>query len=196
MKIRVIAMLTALAACTIPALAAETPRVAACDMSAAQKGGDEAPAQPFRTLRREIERLFDDFEGGWQSPLRRAGSDVEPIRGQITSGLMPVVDIADTANAYEVSAELPGLDEKNIQVSFSDGMLTIKGEKTEEKEEKKKDYSVSERRYGSFQRSFSIPGGVDAEKINATFKNGVLTVSLPKGAEVQNNVKKIEIKAH
>ena len=186
----IVAMVTALAACTIPALAAGTSTSGACDTSATQKGGDETLAWPFWTLRREIDHLFNDFEVGWRSPLRRAGSNVEPI----TSGVMPVVDVTDTANAYEVSAELPGIDEKNIQVSFSNGLLTIKGEKKEQKEEKNKDYSLSERRYGSFQRSFSVPEG--AEKINATFKNGVLTVSLPKSAEAQRNVRKIEVKTN
>jgi HSP20 family protein len=86
------------------------------------------------------------------------------------------------------------MDEKNIEVNFSDGTLTIKGEKKDEKEEKNKDYYLSERRYGSFQRSFSVPDGVDAEKIEAAFKNGILTVTLPKTPEAQKKEKKIEIK--
>jgi HSP20 family protein len=77
---------------------------------------------------------------------------------------------------------------------LSDGTLTIKGEKKDEKEERNKDYYLSERRYGSFQRSFSVPDGVDAEKIEAAFKNGVLTVTLPKTPEAQKKEKKIEIK--
>ena len=85
------------------------------------------------------------------------------------------------------------LDQNNIDVKFSDGTLTIKGEKRDEKEEKKKDYYLSERRYGSFQRSFGVPGSVDADKINASFKNGVLTVTLPKTAEAQESEKKITI---
>ena len=78
--------------------------------------------------------------------------------------------------------------------NLADDVLTIKGEKKEEKEEKKKDYYVSERRFGSFQRSFTVPAGVDTDKIEANFKNGVLTVSLPKSAQAQKNEKKIEIK--
>jgi HSP20 family protein len=104
------------------------------------------------------------------------------------------VDIAEKEKEYEVMAELPGMDENNIDVKFADGMLTIKGEKKEEKEEKKKDYYLSERRYGSFQRSFQVPDGVDAEKIEASFKNGVLTVKLPKTAEAVKQEKKIAIK--
>jgi hypothetical protein len=83
----------------------------------------------------------------------------------------------------------------NIDVKFSDGTLTIKGEKRDEKEEKKKDYYLSERRYGSFQRSFGVPDGVAADKIEATFKNGVLTVTLPKTEQAQKSETKIAIKA-
>jgi HSP20 family protein len=86
------------------------------------------------------------------------------------------------------------MDESNIDVKFADGLLTIKGEKSEEKEEKKKDYYLSERRYGSFQRSFPVPESVDTDKIEAKFANGVLTVRLPKSAEAQKNEKKIAIK--
>ena len=109
-------------------------------------------------------------------------------------GKAPAVDIAEKDKEYEITAELPGMDEKNIDVKFADGILTIKGEKTEEKEEKKKDYYLSERRFGSFQRSFQVPDGVDADKIDASFKNGVLTVILPKSAQAQKSEKKIAIK--
>jgi HSP20 family protein len=120
---------------------------------------------------------------------------VEPfLRGEVTWGKVPAVDVADTATSYEITAELPGLDERNVEVKLSDGTLTIRGEKKEEKEEKKRDYYLSERHYGSFQRSLSVPDGVDAEKIEATFKNGVLTVTLPKTVEAQKKEKKIEVK--
>jgi len=108
-------------------------------------------------------------------------------------GTVPAVDIAEKDKEYEITAELPGMDEKNIDVKFADGLLTIKGEKKEEKEEKKKDFYLSERRYGSFQRSFQVPVSVDADKIEAKFANGVLTVRLPKSPEAQKNEKKITI---
>ena len=101
------------------------------------------------------------------------------------------MDVAEHEKAYEITAELPGMDESNIDVKFSDGTLTIKGEKKDEREERQKDYHLSERRYGSFQRSFSVPDGVDADKIEAHFKNGVLTVTLPKKPEAQKSEKKI-----
>jgi HSP20 family protein len=91
----------------------------------------------------------------------------------------------------KITAELPGMEEKDIEVNVSDDVLTIKGEK---KEGKKKDHYVSERHYGSFQRSFHIPDGVDANKIEASFQNGLLTVTLPKTAEPPKQAKKIEVK--
>jgi HSP20 family protein len=151
---------------------------------------------PFDRLRGEIDRLFDDFAAGpWRSPFRRAMFDVEPFwRGEISWGKIPAVDVAETAKGYEITAELPGIDEKNIDVKYSDGTLTIKGEKKDEREEKKENYHLSERSYGSFQRSFRVPDGVDADKIEASFKNGVLTVALPKSPEAQKKEKRIEIK--
>ena len=105
------------------------------------------------------------------------------------------IERGESDKAYEITAELPGMDEKDIEVNVANGALTIKGEKKEEKEEKQKDYYVSERRYGSFERYFELPDGVDAGKIEAAFKNGVLRVTLPKTAEAQKPAKKIEVKA-
>jgi HSP20 family protein len=104
------------------------------------------------------------------------------------------MDVAETDKAYELTAELPGMSESDVEVVASNGVLTIKGEKKEEKEEKKKDYYISERRYGSFERRMQVPDEVDADKIAATFKKGVLTVTLPKKAEAQKPTKKIEVK--
>ncbi|MGD9502555.1 MAG: Hsp20/alpha crystallin family protein [Methyloceanibacter sp.] len=152
--------------------------------------------RPMTGLRREIDRLFEDF--GWgpgRWPSGRSLFDIEPFgRGELAFGKVPAVDVAEKEKEYEITAELPGLDESNVEVKFADGMLTIKGEKREEKEEKKKDYYLSERRFGSFQRSFQVPDGVDADKIAASFKNGVLTVVLPKSPEAQKREKTIAVK--
>ena len=107
----------------------------------------------------------------------------------------PAMDLVEKEKEYEISAELPGIDEKNVEIKVANHMLTIKGEKKEEKEEKQKDYYLSERRFGSFQRSFALPEGVDADKIEANFVKGVLTVKLPKTAEAQKAEKKITVKA-
>ena len=153
--------------------------------------------RPFESLRREMDRLFDSFDSGfWRSPFGRSVFDVEPFwRRESTWTAAPAVDVAESEKAYEITAELPGMDEKNIEVKLVNGNLTIKGEKQEEKEEKKKDYYLSERRFGSFERSFGVPHSVDPSKIEASFKKGVLTVTLPKKAEAQTPAKKIEVKA-
>ena len=151
--------------------------------------------QPFESLRREIDRMFDDFGGGlWRSPFR--GSFFEPFRrGEAALAALPAVDVTETDKFYEITADLPGIDEKNIDVKLANGVLTIKGEKQDEKEEKNKGYYVRERSFGAFERSFEVPDSVDTDKIEATFKKGVLTLTLPKSAEAQKAEKKIAVKA-
>ena len=153
--------------------------------------------RPFDALRHQVDRLFDEFDRDfWAAPFRRSTFDLEPFwRRQFIGATVPAVDIVEKDNAFEVKADLPGLDEKNVEVKLTDGMLTIKGEKQEEKEEKKKDFYLHERQYGAFERSFRVPETVDAEKIEAHFKKGVLTVTLPKKPEARKPEKKIEIKA-
>ena len=103
-----------------------------------------------------------------------------------------VAEIGISANTVgEISAELPGIDEKNVEVKVADDILTIKGEKQEEKEEKTKDYHLSERSFGSFQRAFQVPSGVDTDKIDAKFSKGILTVTLPKSTEAQKAPAKV-----
>ena len=166
-----------------------------------KKVEQRAPAlqawRPFESLRREVDRLFEDFDrGSWLSPLRRSVFDFEPLWGrELKSAAAPAVDIVEKDNAYEVTAELPGMDEKNIEVKLDNGGLTIKGEKREEKQEKRKGYHLQERRFGSFERYFAVPEGVDTDKIDASFKKGVLTVTLPKRPEAQKPAKKIDVKA-
>lgn len=152
--------------------------------------------RPIESLRHEIDRLFDDFDfSGRLPPFRRPLLDMESLwRRERTLPSAPAVDVAETEKAYEIAAELPGLDEKDIEVKLANGCLTIKGEKQEEKEEKKKDFYLHERRFGSFERVFRLPDGVDADRIEATFKKGVLAVTLPKTVEAQKSEKKIPVK--
>ncbi len=152
---------------------------------------------PFQSLRQEIDRVFEGFHRGLHVlPFGRTMFDIEPTwpRGMI-QGIALAVDIAEKDKEYQLTAELPGMDEHHVEVKLSNGVLTVKGEKTEEKEEREKDYHLTERRYGSFQRSFTLPDDVDTNKIAASFKNGVLTISLPKSAEALKSEKKIEVKA-
>jgi HSP20 family protein len=167
------------------------------------KSEEKAPAakpatgawEPFESLRRDIEHVFDTFGTGF---WRRSGHPSLAMDRawlpQMTFPVSPAVDVIEKDKAFEITAELPGLDEKDVDVSVANGVLTIKGEKNEEKEEKEKDYYLSERRYGLFQRSFPLPEGVDGDKIDAVFKKGLLTISLPKTPDAQNNKRKIDVK--
>jgi HSP20 family protein len=144
--------------------------------------------QPFERLRREMDRLFDDLSfGPWRTSFRRSLADFQRLSS-------PPVDIVEKDNAYEVTADVPGFDEKNIEVRLVNGSLCIKGERKFEKEEKKEDYYLNEREFGSFERRFELPEGVDPDKIEASLKKGVLTVMLPKKPEVQKPAKNIEVK--
>lgn len=153
--------------------------------------------QPLETLRREVDRLFEDFDRGYRrSPFRRSMFDIEPFWGRAESWVVePAIDIVEKDTTYEIAAELPGMDEKNIEVKIANGGLTIKGEKQEEKEEKKKGYYLHERSFGAFERYFAVPEGVDIEKVEANFKRGVLIVTLPKKPEAMRPEKKIEVKS-
>jgi HSP20 family protein len=152
---------------------------------------------PLDSLLFDLDRSFDPFRRRfWRSALGRTVQDLEPFwRAEAGWATRPAVDIVEKEKSYEIKAELPGMDASNIELKVSDGTLTIKGEKKEEREEKKENYYLSERRFGSFQRSFSVPAGVDADKIEAAFSNGVLTITLPKSAEAIQGEKKIAIKA-
>lgn len=140
---------------------------------------------PFENLHREIDRLFEDFGKGWPRLSFDGKSDVLDI----------ATDVTESDKDYRVTAEIPGMDEKDVEVTVASGMLTMKGEKKEEYEETKKDFYRSERSYGAFQRSFRLPEDVDQEKIEASLKKGVLTVVLPKTAEAQKKARKVEIKS-
>jgi HSP20 family protein len=140
---------------------------------------------PFATFRQEVDKLMDDFMGGF---------DLQPFSTR-ADVFAPKIDVVDTDKEIRVSAELPGMDDKDIEVSLTGDMLTIKGEKKEEKEEKGKDYYRSERSYGSFLRTISLPAEVETAKAEAAFKKGVLTISMPKTARAIGGAKKIGIKA-
>jgi HSP20 family protein len=147
-------------------------------------------------LRSEIDRVFENFDWNFlRSPARRAGSSLISLLPHDMGWGMPAIDLVENDQAYKFTAELPGMDEKNIEIGLSDSTLIISGEKKEEREEKKESYRLSERRYGSFERSLKVPHGVDTSKIAATFKNGILTVSLPKTTKARQPKKKIAVRA-
>jgi HSP20 family protein len=141
---------------------------------------------PLDSLRAEIGRVIDDVT---PSPFDRTFA-LFPTA--FTRG-MPAIDFTESDKAYEFTAELPGINARELDLTFASGILTVKGEKHESKEEKEKEYHLSERRYGSFQRSLQVPDSVDADKIGASFQNGVLKVVLPKTADAHRNDRKIAI---
>ena len=139
------------------------------------------------SLHGDMDRLFDHLTRDF---FETARFDFRPTLGYAN---VPRVDVTETDTEFQVSAELPGMDEKDLDVSLHDGTLTIKGEKKMEKEDKQKEFYRMERSYGSFQRSFLLPDVIDQDNIDASFKNGVLNVTLPKTPEAKKEVRKIDI---
>ncbi len=137
---------------------------------------------PFASLQQEIDRLFDDFGRNFPSLPHFGSTDA-----------VPRMNVSETDKAIEITAELPGLEEKDVEINFADDVLTIRGERKSEKEEKDKNYHVFERRYGAFARSVALPPGTDPNKVKAMIDKGVLKVTVEKPeAKV---AKKIEVKA-
>jgi HSP20 family protein len=134
----------------------------------------------FGSLQREIDRLFEDF-----TPAFAAGRGLTDVKAKM--------DLAETKDGLELTVELPGLEEKDVNVTVSDGVLTVSGEKKFESEKKDKNYHLVERSYGSFSRSISLPDGVKAEQVKATMSKGVLKVAIPTPAKAET--KKIEVTA-
>ncbi len=133
------------------------------------------------TMQREINRMFDNFfQGG-------TADDSFGL-----SSWTPAVDIAEHENEFVVKLELPGVDKNDVRITMQDNVLTVRGQKKQEKESKDSSYHRIERSYGSFQRSFTLPAPVKSDKIDAVFKDGMLTVSLPKSEEAKP--KQIEVK--
>lgn len=148
----------------------------------------------WQTFRSEMERFFDH---GFRTPPFWHVFDVEPYwnhRGA-QEILTPAIDASVDDKAYTITVELPGLDEKNLDVTLAGDELILKGEKLQEKEEKEKSFYVSERFYGSFRRSFHLPENIDCDKIVADFNKGILTITMPKSAETLKPAKKIDVKA-
>jgi HSP20 family protein len=155
----------------------------------------EREARPFESFRREIESLHREmdrlFEGMWGEGF---GTPLLPEYWGRRE-LVPQLDVVEDDKAFHVSIELAGMDEKDVDLTLSDRMLTIRGEKKEDKEAKEKDFYRRERAYGAFRRVIEVPAEVDATKIEASFRKGVLTIDLPKTKEAQEKIKHISIKA-
>lgn len=137
--------------------------------------------EPFNQLRTEVDRIFDSFP--FRLPTLRLG--------RFTAA--PVVEMTETAKAYKVRAELPGMDPENIEVTLNDGVLRIAGEKREEREEDERGYRLSERSYGAFERLIELPSAATDDGVKAKFRHGLLTVTVPKNDNANAKVKRISV---
>jgi len=142
---------------------------------------------PFLSLHREMNRLFDDVFRGFDTRLPSLGS-VSSFRGA-----WPNIEISETDKEIRVTAEVPGLEDKDVEVFLDDGVLTLRGEKRSETEDKEKHFS--ERYYGRFERRIPLGYEVEEDKVDARFRNGVLNITLPKTSKAQSQLKRIEIKS-
>lgn len=145
---------------------------------------------PF-TRRHDWPEIFKDMENSFKSLWRETG--FRDVGVDFDTDWTPTLDLIESEGAYEVRTELPGLEKKDIDISLDRDLLVIKGEKKHEKEESDKRYHRVERQYGSFYRSIRLPGEVKNEKIDAKFKDGVLTIKLPKTEETQKRVAHIDV---
>ena len=150
-------------------------------LSPARSGGED---DPFAIIRREMDRLFESFSRDWNVPASMG-----------SAFLSPKVDVAETDKGLEISAELPGIDQKDISLDLADGVLTIKAEHKTEKEQKdeKKHYHLVERSHGSYMRRFAIPFEPEGDKVQASFDKGVLHITVPRSKAAEKQVKKIKI---
>lgn len=155
-----------------------------------RKDTNPAPRQNldvFDAMRDEMNRMFARFEQGWPQLPSLFRSVDSPM-------MMPDLDVHETDGAITVEADLPGVAEKDVAVTLTNGVLTIKGERKAEREEKKKSYYLAERSYGSFERAIRLPDTIDEAKVEARFDKGVLKVTAPKKPEAVKAEKRIEVK--
>jgi HSP20 family protein len=143
------------------------------------------PSNPMELLHKEVDRLFGGFFNDFSLPTL----------GAANGNMVPKINLKETDKEYQLEAEMPGIPSSEVQVTVENGVLTIKGEKKAEKEEKTKDYIRVERSYGSYERSFALPDNVDEAKISASGKDGVLNVCIPKKEGATHVAKKIDVTA-
>ena len=153
-------------------------------------------ADVWRSFRNEFDRLADRFSPDlvWPTFPRAFGDRPSFSRRSSVSPATPAMDVTEDADAYKLTAELPGMNEQEIEIALSDGTLTLTGHKQQEKEHKDKNYYLSEREYGSFKRRFMLPDGIDLDKVTANFAKGVLTITLPKKPEAKAVSRKVQVK--
>lgn len=161
----------------------KSPTIARRPAVARRQGGDftDQLIDPFAQLRTEVDRLFESL------PFRLPSMKYKRFAAA------PALEMTETDKAFKITAELPGIDPKDVEVTFEDGLLRIAGEKKDEREENERGYRLSERSYGAFERLVELPAAANPERIDAKFKSGVLTISIAKDGEEKRNVRKISI---
>jgi HSP20 family protein len=145
-------------------------------------------SDPMRALQSDLNRVFEDFFRGLDMPGLSAGDHM------LASGRIPDIDVQDTGNAIQVKAELPGLNEEDFEISVSDGALVIRGEKKDERRKEEQGYVLRERAFGRIERTVPLPEGIDPDGAQASFRNGVLTVTIPKTEQSRASVKRIGVR--
>jgi len=154
-------------------------------------GRDTYPASLAR-VHDAFDRLFEDMLGDFARGFPTRSGMIEPVNG---GWMRPLVDISATDKAYTIAAELPGVDENKVHIDIYGDTLRIRGEKSQEKESKDKNYHCIERSYGSFQRQLSLPEDADSENIDAKFRKGVLTITVPRTGNATSSPRRIEVNA-
>jgi HSP20 family protein len=140
---------------------------------------------PFFALQREVNRLFDDMWSGFDAPLFQGGA--------LESNGWPTIDLVEHDKEVVLTVELPGMEEKDVDVQFSDGTLILRGERKEEREDVKSDHRYSERFYGRFERRIPLSMDIELDKAKAALRNGLLTITLPKAAQVETRTHRIPV---
>lgn len=163
--------------------------MARTEITRPSQGSVARPGDIFSAMRDEMERMFERFEQGWP----RLPSLIH--RGMGREVMVPEVDVHENEKEFTIEVDLPGVEEKDISATYANGMLTIKGEKKTEREQRRENYYMAERSYGTFERSLTLPETIDEDKIEARFDKGVLKIVAPKKPEAVKAEKKIEIKS-
>ena len=154
--------------------------------------GEVSTFEPFQTLRKQVDDLFANFTVSWPH-FEIPKIEWPTLAGDGEESSIARFDLSENAKAVKVVADIPGVDEKDVEVLIRDGVLTIKGKKASEKKEEGENYYVSERSFGSFSRAFRMPDGIDDQAIDAKFDKGVLTVTLPKTSKDKSEARRVPV---
>lgn len=162
-------------------------------LTSALARGEVSTSEPFQTLRKQVDDLFTNFTVSWPH-FEIPKIEWPMLAGEGSDSAIAKFDLSESGKAVKLVADIPGVDEKDVEVLVQDGVLTIKGKKNSEHEEEGEDFYVSERSFGSFSRAFRLPDGVDEQAVDAHFDKGVLTVNLPKVSKSKTEGRRVPVK--